>query len=356
MVTKIKAVGFKGWSGEQAIGEKTLLVGDNGKGKSDRSQALQLAVNGYVIGSGKKNEEILSTFGEGDKLVVGAEIDGTLFERGFVRASSGSVSQGYKVSGSKVSKDFFNKAMGEAGAPVILNVAEFIALSDQKKIESLFTLYPPAGNLDAVQDQIETAKEKINALNQKVKSTEQAAARIAASKAEIKIPAGTLAEIDAEIAQKESELTEARNNLTNLKIEEQRIESEAKAKEEAERKEQERLKAEEKARKAGEEAKAKAEISPDPIDAKVQQSLKENPGEMTKKVDAMFGTEKALGDREFFASASPLGQTAQALVKREAAASILSIVSALTEAGCGTCAAGMIARRELRKYQEVAHG
>ena len=71
MITKVTAAGFKGWSGEQDIGDLTLFVGPNGAGKSARSQALQLAVNGGVIGAGKTNDDILSTFGEGDKLIVG---------------------------------------------------------------------------------------------------------------------------------------------------------------------------------------------------------------------------------------------------------------------------------------------
>ena len=254
MITKVTAKGFKGCDFVQEISERTLFVGPNGAGKSARSQALQLAVNGGVIGAGKTNDDILSTFGEGDKLVVGVEIDGKyLFERGFVRGPSGSVSQGYKAGGVKVSKDYFMKALGESGAPVVLNVADFMSLSDQKKIETLFQLYPPAGDIGAVQGKIDATKEKINALAAKVKTSEQAAARIASSKSQIQVPAGTLAEVDAQITSLEAELKEAQENLTTIRLEEQKAADALKAKEEADRKEKERIEAEEKAksRKAG---------------------------------------------------------------------------------------------------------
>ena len=221
MISKVTATGFKGCDFEQDLSERTLFVGQNGAGKSARSQALQLAVNGGVIGAGKTNDDILSTFGEGDKLVVGVEIDGKyLFQRGFVRGPSGSVSQGYKAGGVKVSKDYFMKALGESGAPVVLNVAEFMALSDQKKIEALFQLYPPAGDVGAVQGKIDATKERINTLASKVKTSEQAAARIVASKTQIQIPAGTLAEVDAQITMLETELKEAQENLSTIRAEE----------------------------------------------------------------------------------------------------------------------------------------
>ena len=53
---------------------------------------------------------------------------------------------------------------------------------------------------------------------------------------------------------------------------------------------------------------------------------------------------------------SPMGQTAQAVLKREAVLSIQAIINAMDDAGCGTCTARMIARRELRKFKEAQNG
>ncbi len=357
MIQKITAHGFKGWSGEQDIGERTLFVGPNGAGKSARSQALQLAVNGYVIGCGKKNEEILSSFGEGDKLVVGVQIDGTLFERGFVRAASGSVSQGYKVNGAKVNKDYFLKALGEVGSPVILNVADFMDLSDQKKIEALFQLYPPAGDVAAIQGKIDKTKERINALAQKIKTTETAAARIASSKAEIKVPAGTLAEVDAEIAAKEKELAKARNELVEARIAEQKAEDERRAKEEAERKERERL-----AKAQDEEKRKAAETAPPPITKEAIDPPQE-PGPEEQRIINRFGAEgeETVGAGTPSNFLGPFSQMGKTIVMHDAAwsevrASIQAIIASLDAAGCGACTARLVARRELKKYQEVANG
>lgn len=367
MITKVTAAGFKGWSGEQDIGDLTLFVGPNGAGKSARSQALQLAVNGGVIGAGKTNDDILSTFGEGDKLIVGVEIDGKyLFERGYVRKSDGSVSQGYKVNGAKASKEFFMKALGESGAPVVLNVADFMGLSDQKKIETLFQLYPPSGDVGAVQGKIDEAKTRINALTQKVKTSEQAAARIATSKTQIQAPAGTLAEVDAELAKLEGDLSTARNNLVEIKIEEQKAESERKAKEEADRKEKERIEAEETRKALDQQAAFREKEESERLaqssvtDEQVLASLVERPGEMTKKCDALFGPEtieKASGLAKLFPDGplTTVGPNHQGMESVGAIIdSIIAIITAMDEAGCGACAAKMIAKRELRKFMEVA--
>ncbi|HBL23933.1 MAG TPA: hypothetical protein DDZ40_07415 [Deltaproteobacteria bacterium] len=359
MITKVTARGFKGCDFAQELSGRTIFFGPNGAGKSAHSQALQLAVNGGVIGAGKTNDDILSTFGEGDKLVVGVEIDGLhLFERGFVRLASGSVSQGYKVSGSKVSKEYFMKALGEAGAPAVLNVADFMSLSDQKKIEALFSLYPPAGDVGAVQEKIDTAKEKINTLAAKVKTSEQAAARIASSKSQIQVPAGTLAEVDAQIDMLEAELKEAQENLTQIRMEEQKAADALKAKEEADRKEKERIQAEEKAK--AEKAAAKTTAI---TDEAVQKSLAERPGEMEKMVDALFRpvrTETPTGSTLTVTpkDLNPTPPVNSGLWKTEAVInSIQAIIDAMDSAGCESCAAKMIARRELRKYKGVVnHG
>lgn len=349
MITKITAKGFKGCDFAQELSGRTIFFGPNGAGKSARSQALQLAVNGGVIGAGKTNDDILSAFGEGDKLVVGVEVDGKyLFERGFVRGPSGSVSQGYKAGGVKVSKDYFMKALGESGAPVVLNVADFMALSDQKKIEALFQLYPPAGDISAVQGKIDASKEKINALAIKVKTSEQAAARIASSKSQIEVPAGTLAEVDDQIATLEAELKEAQDNLTTILLEEQKAADALKAKEEADRKEKERIEAAEKANAE----KAAAETTA-VTDEPVQKSLAEKPGEMTKKCDALFGAEKAHGIPVTTGLPGSFIKTPPAFCM---AASIQAIIDAMEDAGCGTCTARMIARRELRKFKEAQNG
>jgi chromosome segregation ATPase len=172
---------------------------------------------------------------------------------------------------------------------------------------------------------IDTAKEKINSLAAKVKTSEQAAARIASSKSQIQVPAGTLAEVDAQIISLEVQLKEAQENFTQIRMEEQKAADTLKAKEEADRREKERIEREE---------KAKAE----------------RPGEMTKKSDALLGAEKVNGIPVTPGLPGPVVRIPPAFC---VASSIQAIMNAMDDAGCGTCTAKMIARRELRKYQEV---
>jgi hypothetical protein len=91
---------------------------------------------------------------------------------------------------------------------------------------------------------------------------------------------------------------------------------------------------------------------------------------MGKKADALFGPEKVGGASNgtllpgtiSFSpkdlnstpiSVIPVDRPPLAAVRE----SIQTIIDAMDSAGCGTCAAKMIARRELRKYKEVAnHG
>lgn len=351
MISKIISKGFKGFTGEQEIAERTLFVGPNGAGKTARSQALQLAVNGYVIGGcGKTNDDVLSAFGEGDSLSVGVEIDGkSTFARKLSRAADGKVSQKYYADNAPVSKDLFMRSLGEAGAPVILNVADFMDLSDNKKLETLFSLYPPAGDAAAIQGKINGTKEKINSLAQKIKTTEQAAARIAASKTDIKVPAGTLPEVDAEIKKLEGRLATARNELVEIKLAEQKAADELKAKEEAERKEKERLEAE--ARLKAEDEAKKAE--PPPItDEQVLDSLASKPGPLTQEIDQRFGPEGTGTAR--LSPTTIAAQVTDALCSHDARLSIQAIITAIESAGCVACAARLVAKRELKKYMGVA--
>lgn len=156
MISKIFATDFKGRSFEQPLDRLAIILGPNGSGKSARSQALQLAVMGFIPGGAKTNPEILDAFGSADRLVVGFEAGGYRFERGFGRSGSGTVNQGFRVNGSRASKEFFAQALGQVGAPKVIDISAFLALSDQKKLDAIFDLFPPEG--DPLKVQLEDRK------------------------------------------------------------------------------------------------------------------------------------------------------------------------------------------------------
>ena len=362
MITKVIGKDFKGLTFEQPLGRLNLLVGPNGSGKSARTQALILAVMGYIPGGAKKNAEILGADGTEDTMVVGFEAD-VLFERAFV-LSKGAVSQGYKIAGGRVKEGEFQKSLGLHGNPKIVDISAFMELSDQKKIDAVFSLYPPAGDVNKIQGEIDGLKEKINTLNAKAKTSEAAAARLVAAKPPL--PAGTLADVTGKIETISHDLVIAREELSAAKQAEaariatekaekkaaedaeklkakQALEAEhAKAaaieegKRQAEKAAQERLEAEAKA------AKETAQEKPLVTDAQVAASLAERPGEMTKECDRLLG--KYPTSKE---TLLPEGWV-------NVVQSIQAILDALNAAGCQSCAARLVAIRELRKYEVKA--
>lgn len=231
MITQVKAEGFKGQTFVQDLDESTLLIGPNGAGKSARTQALTLALLGYIPGSGKTNAEILDTFGSGDELTVGVTVGNKIFERGYFRTKAG-VSQGFKFNGKKVSKDVFTSFLAKSGGPTAIDIGVFMGLSDQKKIDFIFDLYPSEQDLSKLIFEIEKTREGINALTQKAKSTEDAAARLAASRASMQLPTGTMAELQAQEKLLDQQLSNAREELEQARIAEARKTEAAKARNE----------------------------------------------------------------------------------------------------------------------------
>ena len=350
MISKITGKDFKGLSFEQPLGRLNIFIGPNGSGKSARTQALILAVMGYIPGGAKKNAEILDSYGTAETMVVGFEIEGVLLSRGFVRSSSGTVSQGYKMAVAPVKEGEFLKAMAKYGDPKIVDISAFMDLSDQKKIDAVFSLYPPAGDVNKIQGEIDSTREKINTLVAKARTSEAAAARLVAAKPPL--PAGTLADVTGKIAETAEALRLARKAL----VDEQVAEGARLAKEKAEKKaaeDAEKLKAKQEAQKVKDEAdrKERERVAAEKKDAEtIFDSLVEKPGPMEAMVDKKFG--KYDMPVENLLSVPPVPQDLL-VAKTACGASIELILLALKAAGCEACAAKLVATRELRKYQEV---
>lgn len=327
MITKIIGTNFKGGNFEQPLARLNLLVGANGTGKSARIQALMLAVMGYIPGGAKKNQEIIDTYGSAWAMNVGVEIVNesgiALLSRGFVRSEAGAVSQKYTIDGAKAKEVDFQKALAMHGDPKIIDVSAFMDLSDQKKIDAIFALYPPAGNVNDIQNKIDALKEKLSVLTEKKTSCEVAAKRLISSKPTL--PPGSLAEITGKIAEIEQQLTESREALSTAKA----AEAARVAKEKAEKKAADDIKMlEEKHEKENKKAQ-----------------LPEK-GPMEKLVDEKFGTEQApkypCGDAESLLRMP--GRTAPWV------GSIQMIIDTMGKTGCNACAARLVAVRELKKY------
>ncbi|WP_165071407.1 hypothetical protein [Desulfovibrio sp. ZJ200] len=318
MITRIFAQGFKGLDFDQPLALRTLLMGRVGSGKSSRSLALTLLAAGGLPGTGiaRTNAEIFKAVGGGDTLTVGIEIDGgTTLERVYRLKKDGTVSCDCRVDGERISKNLFEVELDRQGIS-IADVAGFLALSNAKKVDELFRLFPPAGDVRGLGAAITRAKERISELESAIKGKEQSCRSITESLASLNLPSGTLPEVQAAIATVEREYQEARDDMVR---EQARLEHEAAA---CAAREQ----------RAGEPTEAAARRQP-PLPF------------------SLSGQE--------LSRARQNGAQVQAPPMNTEVLALERVLSALERAGCDGCAARMVLKREiklLRTAQEAVNG
>jgi AAA15 family ATPase/GTPase len=317
MITKINAKNFKGLEFNQEIGPKTLIIGPNGAGKSARVQALELSVNGAIPGTDKTNPAIHAAFATDPKLFIGFEIGKASFTRRFSADDDGRVRQDVLVDRKKANKSEFEKRMAELGNPKVFDLGVFLEMSDQKKIDYIFNLYPPAGDVADLENKIETTREKLNKKTSGLRETEKYIQQANTMRSSLQLPTGTLAEMSAEIRKLEKELQDAQEALKKEEIEQAQKEAQEKFAHAA------ALPPNPPQPPAGSHAASEtAGISPAPQPAGPAVSLSQN-CIIPRRSDS-------------------------------AAESILAIMEAIKSVGCPVCANGaamMVAKRELRKYE-----
>lgn len=331
MITHIKTKGFKGFDINEDIHPKTLYFGKNMSGKTTRSAAIALTILGFVpfaARATKNNAEILKDFGQGNTLTTSVVLDGVEFERHFFKSEKGSVSQRLRVNKKKYSAKEFSIELFKAGNPNIVSVTDFISSSDQVKINTLFSLFPPKANLKNLDDKIDKAKKKVNDLQAKEKTAKGVIQRLTKNKAEIELPAGSLAEIKAEI---ETTTKQVKNAQAELKAAE--IES---AEHEATKK-----------------ANAKKQKEFDKIMEKGGPGVKPTKEQTNDHIDNYMASNPALQRIHDFTSGKP--GPFDNLNDNNPIESIQRILETLNQSGCEICAAAIVAKQELKKFKkEVA--
>lgn len=301
MIRRVYAQGFKGLSFDQPLAPHSVMVGRVGSGKSSRALALVLAATGTLPGIAR-NTDILAAVGSGDSLVVGMELDdGTLLEREFKRKKGGTVTSYCRANGASMPKNMFEMEVERHGV-WIADVASFLTLSDAKKIDELFRLFPPAGDVRGMNTSIARTKARISEIESSIKAKEQSCKSITESIAAMRLPTGTLPEIQAEIVKTEREYQQARDEITR---------------------ERERIRFEQEAARQAAEA---AQTQPETIVPPPRVPETETPA---PSVDA-------------------------GIVNGIAIAALERVLSALERARCEGCAAKMVLRRELKQLQAGA--
>jgi colicin import membrane protein len=140
-------------------------------------------------------------------------------------------------------------------------------LSDQKKIDLIFTLFPPEADLSGIDKKLEALAGEEKTKTAELKSISLVIERMTKERAEMALPAGTMAEIKDSIAEKEKQLAETEEAIKDIEAQERadkaKADAEAKAKAEAERvkakADAEAREREDKAKRAAVEALKKAE-------------------------------------------------------------------------------------------------
>lgn len=317
MITRIYATGFKGLDFNQPLTLRTLMMGRVGSGKSSRSLALALLVTGGLPGTGiaRANSEIFKAVGSGDTMTVGIEIDGgKTLERTYRRKRDGSVSCDCRVDGERTAKNLFEVELDRQGIS-IADVAGFLALSDAKKVDELFHLFPPAGDVRGLNASILRTKERISQIEGNIKGKEQSCQSLSTSIAELNLPAGTLPEVQAEITKIEREYQEARDEMI---LEKARLEREA----------------QDAAKAARERARASAETKPTPQTLPLAEAIQQGTLSVSTPLPEHSQARQATGGGQ------DVSDTGIHALER--------VLSALERAGCGGCVAKMVLKREMK--------
>jgi hypothetical protein len=355
MITHLKSKNFMGHSIDEDIGQKTIYTGKNTVGKSTRANIIAITALGFSPFSSETNKrpaDVLKDFCAGDKMVTEFTCCGVIFERKFTRSSHGKVSTIMRVNKTKASKSEFAVALSRAGDPRIIDLNAFLKLSDNGKVDTLFKLYPPGADLTNLDSNIEKSKKKISRFKESIGNNEGAIKKLIASKTDIEMPAGTLAETTAAIENLTKGVLDAKEAL--------RIAEEKNANEQL-------------------LADAKIKLDEDFAD-KVSELNQEKPKSTQADFDqAMEGNttpflpekppEGAKTGKELDPGNMPISHPHDSppsmTIKEDKyphfmkiydpendpAVSIQKIIDTMAKTNCKMCAAGMLAKMELRKYK-----
>lgn len=353
IVTHIRTKGFKGFDLDEDVPQKVIYVGPNRKGKSTRAAAIALAIYGHIpfLDIGTKPGTILESFG-GDVIGSAVKIGDKEFGHKISRNEKGVVSRSVQVNKKKASKENFAILLNQAGAPKMVDIATFMRQSDDKKVDTLFELFPNP-ELAEIDTEIENAKADVSRLEKKKNAAESTVQRLTKSKSEISLPAGSIAEVQSEINKIETQIVELSEQIKQAEI----AEAEEKAKAEGERLERERAENE----KREEEEKAEAlQAERFPTDEQLD-SMPDSPA-MQELDQQISGMEKQVENYSFdILSSKPHNKIMQTFsdgnkyeVGCDPMTSIQRVITAMQETDCNTCAALIVAKQELKKFKGVS--
>lgn len=326
MLKSIGAKCLKGLEFDRDLGEKTIIMGLNGSGKTAILTAISLLSLGYQPGASKKLIDILNNITIEDKLQIYGQFENIHLYRRYLKTKAGA-KQDYMVNRRKAKRDDFVTALSKT--PKVIDLYEFNDMSDDKKFDYLINLYGDTKELNLLYLELSELKEKRNLKTKKLTAQNATVENLVKAQADLEIPAGTLAEIRQEIEKIEAEYQLTVKNLATAKAQQELKKAEA---------------ARAEAREAARAEKEKTKVEPQP--------------ETNKHTVAEYATTSADRDpqvndveyvNEFGDPVNP-PKTQTHINTAAAATSIQKILDTMAK-GCNlTCAAKIVARIELKKY------
>jgi len=330
MITRIKAKGFKGLTFDEPLDRYNLLVGPNGIGKSARSEALSIAILGYnPRDAQKRTGDIYHTHSAGEPWTVGINIDEDTLSRTFLNGAN--ATQVVAHNGKKLKAKQVEATLVRLGEPTIFDLTAFMALSDNKKIEYLFDLFPPDQDISEIEKEIDSLDRKEKSLAQKAKGLKAAIEQLTAEKTQLQIP-GSLPDISKEIEEKEAAMKEAEKELNEIEAKEREGTARQKAEQEAkEREEKAAIKADADKKKAVKEAKTETErrmtnIRPEPPAENEPAPIQHQEKDRSSSEGHPDSSDMMLGE-------------------------LLNLKSIMESAGCEFCAAMIVLTSIIRRYK-----
>ena len=128
-IKSVSAVNFKGRSFKNELAPITVLVGQNFSGKSSRTEAMTLALAGYIPGIEKKPGSIHERLASGNPMGVKVDFDEGKF-----------ISREYNQTAKGVRCTVSHRGLSDSFAvdPVLIDANEFLGLSAKERVKFLF--------------------------------------------------------------------------------------------------------------------------------------------------------------------------------------------------------------------------
>uniref|UniRef100_A0A6M3M2W4 Putative RecF/RecN/SMC domain contining protein n=3 Tax=viral metagenome TaxID=1070528 RepID=A0A6M3M2W4_9ZZZZ len=216
-ISKIEMNGFNGINCPHNLGQHTLFLGKRGSGKSSVYKALKFCLS--PISSANLPKEFLThydTSSQTEKFSVTLTTDdGQVITRELSRSAKNEVKQKFLNGDKALTRNGEANFLQDLGI-TLPDIDNFLEMSDQKKIEHLFKIFPCEVDVEKLTDQIDRSKEQENELQRKILGKreaiqsleEQLAAFPVASGATIELLQGEIAKTETTIKDYEQQLRE----------------------------------------------------------------------------------------------------------------------------------------------------